>query len=72
MTTIKLSKELFDRAVVDRCIEDYAEIADCELKETNDAYIVSVFNCRYDEYETAREFENYVIEIAFRRQKRCT
>ena len=71
MTAIKLSKELYDLADVEKCMDDYAEIADFEFTEMNDAFMVSVFNCRYDEYETSREFENYVIESAFRRQKRC-
>ena len=71
MITIKLNKDLFDINNIERCIEDYADIAIMKYAEKEGYYVVDILSSCYEEKETAREFENYVIERTFRSQKIC-
>lgn len=71
MITIKLNKNLFDISNIERCIEDYADIAIMKYEEIDGYYVVDILNSCYEEKETAQEFENYVIERTFRSQKIC-
>lgn len=71
MITIKLNKELFNKAEIERCIEDYTDIAILKYSEKDSYYVVDILSSCYEEKETAQEFENYVIERTFRSQKIC-
>ena len=66
MIAIRLNKELFHESVVMQCIRDYRALADFSVEESKDAFFVSLRGCRYDERETAKEFENYLIEQTYR------
>ena len=71
MIKIKLNKELFNSQDIERCIEDYIEIADINYDVKGNYYIVDILKSCYGGKETAQEFENYVIERTFRSHKKC-
>lgn len=58
MIKIKLNKELFNSQDIERCIEDYIEIADINYDVKGNYYIVDILNSCYGGKETAQAIMN--------------
>lgn len=72
MTVIKLNKELYSLVNIESCIKDYNGLARFEISEESEGWILSISECLYSESDTAREFENYLIEVTYRSQLTCS
>lgn len=58
-----LSSEIFSLRTVERALNDYRHLLTATAKCCG-GYIEIVFlRCKYDEVRTARELENYMIQI---------
>lgn len=63
MIVLKLHKEIFDLPYITAAVEAYQQLADIAV-DTDGSYWSCIFTkCRYNEKQTATEFENYVIDL---------
>ena len=63
MSKISINKNIFDKQILITAIEEYKYIATITVEETSDYFNLQFDNCEYDEEETAKEFENYLIDL---------
>ncbi len=64
MNELKLSKEIFEKAVILNAISQYDSLCRISINEKdNNYYKLSFSNCLYSNEETIKEFENYVIDL---------
>ncbi len=61
MKKISINREVFSDRSIKQALEDYKEIAKTSLKIKDKYAIVTFWFCKYDENQTIREFENYLI-----------
>ena len=63
MSRVKINKNIFEKETVLRTIEEYSDIATININETDEYYDLNFDNCKYDQEETVKEFENYLIDL---------
>lgn len=70
MIKLKLSKELYSEKDINNAISDFLHLADLEVSDESESFIVRISNCKYTEEETESEFENYLIELTYGSMKK--
>lgn len=61
---LKLCKELFEIKFLVKAVESFENLADISISNYSKKYYVIYFdNCLYSDDVTAREFENYLIDL---------
>lgn len=60
---IQLSKEIYSKAAIDRAIQDYNALGNFRVTESETHYACKITHTVYDSLLTAKEFENYVIDL---------
>lgn len=63
MNNLNLSKSIYNKDSINRAIFDYKNFCRIEVRETNNYYLCSFYDCKYDMEKTMLEFENYLIDI---------
>lgn len=71
MSRITFAKELFCLENINVCCNDFKDYAVCIVSDIDNSYVVELSECRFDESETIKEFENYLIELTFRSMNKC-
>lgn len=66
MINLKLNKEIYPYESLQHSCKDYAELAKIKIEDNQQYWILSFSDCRYDKAETAKEYENYLIELTYR------
>lgn len=66
MITLKLNKELYSYENLRYCCKDYSKLAKIEIECDLQYWVLNFWDCRYDETETIKEYENYLIEHTYR------
>ena len=65
--TLTLNRDIYDIYSINNAIRAYTNFAEVKCSETNEYWICTFKNCRYDASLTMMEFENYLIGILNRR-----
>lgn len=65
MINLKLNKEIYPYESLQHSYKDYAELAKIKIEDDSQYWILSFSDCLYDEAETAKEYENYLIELTY-------
>lgn len=63
MKKIEVNREVFSDAVIEKALFDYRAIAKTSLKKKDRYAIITFWFCKYDENQTTKEFENYLIGL---------
>lgn len=63
MRKIQVNSEIFSEETVKQALRDYGNIAKTTLKNERNYFIVTFWKCKFDEDQTLREFENYMIGL---------
>lgn len=63
MRKIQINSEIFSEKTVKQALRDYGNIAKTSLKNKGEYFIVTFWKCKFDEEQTLREFENYMIGL---------
>ncbi len=63
MSKISINKNIFDKEILLSAIEEYKDIATIKVDETDNYFNLQFNDCEYDEDETVKEFENYLIDL---------
>lgn len=58
-----LNKTIYHIESIKKGIDAYQELADITLDEADKYWICTISDTQYDEEETSKEFENYVIAL---------
>lgn len=66
MINLKLNKEIYPYESLQHSCKDYSELAKIKIENDSKYWILCFSDCRYDEAETAKEYENYLIELTYR------
>lgn len=62
MMTLRLNKALYEKDSLQDAVNAYRELAKIEVREQDPYWIIHFRQCRYEERQTAAEFENYLID----------
>jgi len=65
MSNLALSKDIYKHSILKKCCDAYLEYSKIQITETEDYWNVDFSDCKFNEEETMREFENYLIELSF-------
>ena len=63
MSKVKINKNIFGKETVLRAMEEYSGIATINVNETDEYFDLDFDNCKYDQEETVKEFENFLIDL---------
>lgn len=63
MITLQLHSEIFSVDNIEYTKEAYADFANINFKSENNYWLVTFSDCKYDEKETIKAFENYLIGL---------
>lgn len=63
MSDLFLNKKVYSLEMINKASHAYKELADINYTNNEQYHILSFKNCQYDELLTAREYENYVIDL---------
>lgn len=63
MTELKLNTDIFDISCVEKTATAYKALCKIKINKTDNYMICRFTDCLYDEEETVREFENYIIDL---------
>lgn len=63
MSDLFLNKKVYSLEMINKASYDYKELAEINYRNNEQYHILNFRNCRYDEILTAREYENYVIDL---------
>ena len=58
---LQLNKELYSREVIESVRKEYGQVCQTALAETENSYVCTFLNTRYDLEMTQKEFEDYLI-----------
>lgn len=58
---LQLNKELYSREVIESVRKEYRQVCQTALAETENYYVCTFLNTRYDLEMTQKEFEDYLI-----------
>lgn len=67
MNEILLRKELYSLATISRASEDYKNLAQISIEDTDEYYKTVFHKCKYNEQLTMDEFENYLIDLTVKK-----
>ena len=62
MNSLFLSKELYNREIIDFAVEAYHDICNVEVCDSEEYFVCKFEDCIYSESITMKEFENYIID----------
>ena len=65
MSKLELSKEIYKYSDLVNCCNAYLDFAKTDVRDDGEYWIVVFTDCKFDEIETLKEFENYLIELSF-------
>lgn len=63
MNKLKLNTNIFTKDYIERAVCAYKNICKIEITECGDYIFCEFTDCIYDKDETAKEFENYIIDL---------
>lgn len=63
MITLHLHSEIFTIDNITYAKKAYVDFANINIKAENNYWLATFFDCKYDEIETVRAFENYLIGL---------
>lgn len=66
MINLKLNKEIYPLKSLQQACKDYSKLTKIKVENFLQYWILSFSDCQYDEVETAKEYENYLIELTYR------
>lgn len=66
MINLKLNKEIYLYESLQHSCKDYSELAKIKIEDDSQYWILSFSDCWYDDAETVKEYENYLIELTYR------
>lgn len=63
MMSLRLKKEVYRQSKVVEAVQAYKGIAEIDVEEQTEYWQLTFDRCRYDEWLTIKEFENYLIGV---------
>lgn len=63
MRKLQINSEIFSDKTVKQALNDYKKISTTSIKRSNKYSTVIFWKCKYDEEQTLKEFENYMIGL---------
>ncbi|MBR6407862.1 MAG: HxsD-like protein [Clostridia bacterium] len=62
---------MYSREDIEKSIHDFSSLAIFDILDKADSYYIKMSEPKFDEKQTAGEFENYLIDLTFRSMKSC-
>ncbi len=62
MSNLYLSKDIYNVNCINHTVNAFSDYAEIEISQNSTHFICSFKNTVYDSVETAKEFENYLID----------
>lgn len=69
MTELKLSKIIYEHENIKEAVDDFSTMAYFKVTEFDEYYLISISDSKYPEERTVKEFENYLIDLTYKRRK---
>lgn len=63
MKKVKINRNVYSDATIEKTMKVYKNHAVTTVSYKRDYAIVTFWKCRYDEEQTIKEFENYMIGV---------
>ena len=67
MNSIYLNKEFYNIDAIKTAIDDFSKIAEIDVFEKDGNNYLVFSNCKYTCEETMKEFENYLIQLEYKK-----